>query len=468
MKDRFDKRNFIFFAGFAVFFGYLYVTGEPIYAGDTFQYENQMVMREPGYALFMQLARFLAGDNSYQLIILLQNLLAVVANTYVIVFFRRHFNLDMALSLLFSAIMLVPHVATTIFSTTSLVLTNSLMTEGVLFSLYPLALLWLIEAWEDGKPLGKSSLKALCLMLLLSLIRSQMMVLFVVWFMEALVMCLLQNHTDVKDKIKKGCTAVCLLVLVFAIRTLLVYTYNYCENGLFVNTASGDAMSFANVLYVADREDGEAIEDDALRELFYEMYDAADNDKMNYKYAGSGLLARAAYHEYCHDELNFTYFAEPAKRYVGETKGIYVDKYQELMIAIDEIASELSSELMPVVIKKYFVNYLAVIALGFVRTVAYENTILAWYALFIYIFAIAVTCFLLKKDPKSREAFCMGMLLVTIVGNVCGTALMIQCISRYMIYNMPLFYIAGILELRAIYRMVKNKRGGLENGLQKS
>ena len=29
---------------------------------------------------------------------------------------------------------------------------------------------------------------------------------------------------------------------------------------------------------------------------------------------------------------------------------------------------------------------------------------------------------------------------------------MIQCISRYMIYNLPLFYIAGILEILELAR----------------
>lgn len=51
---RFDRRNLIFFGIFALFFGVLLGTGEPIYVNDTFQYENQMVMREPGYALLIQ------------------------------------------------------------------------------------------------------------------------------------------------------------------------------------------------------------------------------------------------------------------------------------------------------------------------------------------------------------------------------------------------------------------------------
>lgn len=458
------KANWIFLGIFAVFFGFLLVTGEPVYTGDTFQHENQMVMREPGYALFIQFLRFLSPGNHYQIIIILQNILAVVTNTAVIAFMRKRFRLNIWVSLLFTGILLVPHLMTPVFSSTHLVLTNALMTEGILFSIYPLAYMSLLDMMWSGKPVGKRSFGTLALFLLISLIRGQMMVLFVVWFLVAYIL-VVKNGIAVTDRtngraytfelaeniLKQGLLAVlAAVVIAFAARSLVIHVYNYCEQRLFVDTASGKAMSFANVLYVADREDGEAIGDDGLRALFYEMYDRADADQMNYKYAPSGILGRAAYHEKCHDELNFTYFAEPARQYVGEKQGIYADRYQELMIAVDEVASELSAELMPAVLGRYIQNYMSVIALGFIRTVAYENVLLAWYVVFIYIVAMGLMIILWEQNPKSMAASFMAVVLLTIAGNVCATALMIQCISRYMIYNLPLFYMAGFLELMEI------------------
>ena len=457
-----DKRNLIFLGIFAVFFGALFLIGEPVYTGDTFQYENQMVMREPGYALLIQLLRLISPDGHYCLLTALQCVTAIAANTVVIAFFRRRFDLNLPFSFLFAAVLLAPHIMTPVFASTHLVLTNALMTEGILFSLYPLAVVSLLDMMWSGKPVGKESIRTIGLFFLLSLIRGQMMVLFVVWFLVGYVMAV-KNATEKTDRTRSGLdtfqlaeniarqglvAAVAVIVLVFAARTVLIRTYNYCEQGLFVDTASGKAMSFANILYVADREDGMAIADDGLRELFYEMYDSADADRMNEKYAPSGILNKAAYHEKCHDELNFTYFAEPAKRYVG----IYTDRYQELMIAIDEVADQLSKQLMPEVAVRYLRNYLNVTALGFVRTVAYENPVLSWYALFIYMAAVALTVWLWRKGRGGMAASFMAVVLLTIVGNVCATALMIQCISRYMIYNLPLFYMAGMLELRELLR----------------
>jgi hypothetical protein len=141
---------------------------------------------------------------------------------------------------------------------------------------------------------------------------------------------------------------------------------------------------------------------------------------------------------------------------VGETKGIYVDRYQELMIGIDEVADKLSAYLMPKVMGKYLRNYFAVIALGFVRTVAYENVFLAVYSVLVYIAAILLTIFLWRKNHQSMAASFMAVILLTIAGNVCATALMIQCISRYMIYNLPLFYMALLLEIKELIGINRN------------
>ncbi len=449
-------KNLVFLCIFALFFGFLLVTGEPIYVNDTFQYENHMVMREPGYALLIQFFRFLSPDNHYELIIIFQNMLAVIANTAFIAYMRKRFSLNMPMSLLFAVIQLAPHIMTPLFASTHLVLTNSLMTEGVLFSLYPLAIMSILDAMWEKKPLGRKSLITIFLFWLISLIRGQMMVLFVVWLAVMGIIVILDNIKSFKNILKQGMLLLIIFAVAFVARTYIIRGYNYLENGLFVDTASGSAMSFANVLYVADRSDGEAIEDEALRSLFYEMYDAADADRMNYKYAPKGLLAKAAYHEKCHDELNFTYFGEPAKAYVGETQGIYVDRYQELMIGIDEVADKLSAYLMPKVMGKYLRNYFAVIALGFVRTVAYENVFLAVYSVLVYIAAILLTIFLWRKNHQSMAASFMAVVLLTIAGNVCATALMIQCISRYMIYNLPLFYMALLLEIKELIGINRN------------
>ncbi len=456
-----NRGNILIGGIFTLFFGFLLITGEPVYVGDTLQYEEQTVMREPVYALLIQFIRLISPEKHYWFIIMLQNILAAAANTAFIIILRKKFALNMPVSLIFVVIQLMPHMMTPVFARTHLMITNSLMTEGISCSVYPLAFLCLLNAVWLEKPLGKDSIVALLFFLFISLIRGQMMVMLVVWFcvMTVLVfegrlnMCKVKDKgSGIKNTAKRWLLLLLMFVVAFCARTVIVRVYNYCESGLFVDTASGKAMSFANILYVADREDGEAIEDEKLRALFFEIYDAADEDEMNYKYAEGGIIKRAEYHEYCHDKLNFIYFNEMSRDYIGETRGIYVDRFDEFIIALDDLAAELSSYLMPRVFLRYAANYINIIALGFVRTVAYEHWLLVWYAVAVYAAAVALTIILWHKNPKSRAAAFMAVLLLAIVGNVCATALMIQCISRYMIYNLPLFYIAGILEILELAR----------------
>ena len=143
MRKSVKWTDIIIFILFAGFFGAMFVIGEPVYTGDTYQYECQMVMREPGYSLLMQGSRFLCAtvlsalfpgeDGYYHFIILFQNILAVITNTVFVSFISKRYKLNTPFTLLAGIIMLAPHIMTPVFASTNLILANSLMTDGVIF-----------------------------------------------------------------------------------------------------------------------------------------------------------------------------------------------------------------------------------------------------------------------------------------------------------------------------------------------
>ena len=186
---------------------------------------------------------------------------------------------------------------------------------------------------------------------------------------------------------------------------------------------------------------------------------------MNYQFSPDGLLARAAHHEECHDTLNFDYFAVVAKEYVTETTGITVEDYQRMMVEVDKVASALMAELLPQVLPRYVYNYVSMVMMGFVRSVAFVHPIFNWYSLIVYMAAIMLTGFVWLKKRNSKAAPFMALVLLMITGNVTGTSLMIQCISRYMLYNLPLFYMAGLLLLIDCFDIYNSKRYGKDKKL---
>lgn len=451
--------NISIFIIFTVFFGFLLLTGEPQYLGDTFQHENQFVTREPGYALLIQLLRRISPDNYYQLLIVVQNMLAVAANTIFICVLRRELKVKWYILPLFIIMLLAPHIMTPIASASGMVITNSLLSEGISYSLYLFYIMYILKAIWRRELLGRDSRLAFLWAILVSLVRGQFMILILVWFLAMGLLALLQKRW------KQIMILVVMLAAAFAGRGLIVKTYNYCEQGLFVNTVSGKAMSVANVLYVADREDGEAIEDAALRDVYYEIFDRAYADGMNYQFSPDGLLARAAHHEECHDTLNFDYFAVAAKEYVTATTGITVEDYQRMMIEVDKVASALMVELLPQVLTRYVYNYVAMVMMGFVRSVAFVHPVFNWYSLAIYLTAVVLMVFVWLRKADSKAAPLMALVLLMITGNVTGTSLMIQCISRYMLYNLPLFYMAGLLLLIDCFDIYSSKRHGKDERL---
>ena len=210
-------------------------------------------------------------------------------------------NLKGYLIPVFILILLVPHIITPLASSSGMVITNALLSEGIAYSLYLFFVMYILKAIWSRNSFGKDSILAFFGAVFMSLVRGQFMILILVWFIAMALIAVLQK------KWKNIALFAVMLVVAFAGRGLIVKTYNYCEQGLFVDTASGKAMSVANVIYVADREDAKAIEDESLKELFYKIYDKAYADGMNYQFSPKGLLSRAVHHEECHDTLNFDY-----------------------------------------------------------------------------------------------------------------------------------------------------------------
>jgi hypothetical protein len=452
------KRNLtevlIFFV-FAIFFGALLVVGKPLYLGDTYQYEMQFVTREPIYSLIIQLFRFISADNHYYLIIVFQNILAVIANTIFVCNIRKMFDIKNYMLPIIIILVLSPHIMTPLASSTGMIITNSLLSEGVSYSLYLFFILHMLKAIMVRKVLGKDSILAVIWAVVVSMVRGQFMALLIAWLVAMFVILMIDK------KWKNLVIAIMIIAVGFVGRSLIVKTYNYCENGLFVTTATGGASFVSNVIYVTDREDGESIEDDGIRQVFYEIYDMAYEGGYNYKFSPNGLIERGYHLEDSHDRIKFDCFYVVANEYISQTKGISIGDYQLMMVEADKVASSLIAKLLPKVFGRWIYNYLAMATMGFIRSVAVVNSVLNWYAVGIYILAIILTILVWRHNHNSKQAYFMALVLLLIVGNVTATSLMIMCISRYVLYNLPLFYLAFILlvkEYIGIYMAKKLER----------
>ena len=441
----------------------LFLIGDYGVAGDSNSYITMGITREPGYSMLLWGMRSLFGEENYFIpLAFIQNAFACISVMWVSFYFgKKLFN--SGLGYWVSALILsMPYLLTPIFSRTHLVMANKIMAEGITIPLYYFFMLYIVKMIFEEDKLRQNAVIAWMISLVLVLTRGQLLLSSLIWLLVVAVRLLLEK------KYMKIYIPILSVMLLLVCNTIVTRTYHGINSGVFAATASSKPMILANVLYVSEPKDGDHIQDPKLRELFERVYRELDKQGMLYRYAEGNIIDKALHHEDCHDTISFDYF-EPVKNDIyyhsDHHEILMADGYPAYLIKQDEIATALTGELLKNNWPNYLKNYVNVCALGFVRSIAIEHPLLNWYVTAVYIMGLALLFYTWKRKGFTKEVFFLGMTYVMITSFVMGTSLFLQCITRYMIYNLPFFYIAGFLLLvKTVQGDILDKRGK-ENGI---
>lgn len=447
---------------------------------DSVTYIGYNTSREPLYPLFLKVCRWLAGEEHFLwLAALLQNVLAFFVNWYLYRFFARQFRLNLLFRIAALLVILAPHLFTSAFTPSGIVLTNAILSEGLAISLYPLFATLLLEAFYREKKrcyLAASYVTAL----LLSLARGQLMPMFLVWFVVSAAAFVrsaakrkpkpdMQEAEEQKSGRGMDAKRICGILLVlliatafgFVLRQTAMRCYHASMTGGVVQTNTGGNVTLlTNVLYSAD-EDAVAAAEEVLSDrdaaYLHDIYTQMKEQGLCASDAGSGFHARILHHEDSHDKIKFGILSVLLTSGVRQewdelpegSKGGF-----EMSVDEDKMAGRLMRAVLPHSVGSFIETYLYVAAGGFVRTVSPLSPVFSVYALLIYIVAIALMCYLFKRGKNRESAWMMAAALLMTAANVCATALTIMCLSRYMIYNMTLFYLAGLV---CVWELVRGR-----------
>jgi len=494
MLNKQNKRELIYGLP-VIFFICLFLFGKIGIYNDTAQYIAMHIHRDPLYCLFLWLFRTISNDAQWyiRLVVFLQNAFAAVAVIKLSRTIRRIFNLNLPKEIVVCLLILSPHIITPIVASSGLILTNSVMSEGITFSLFYIFAACMTEMIAEVSKV--STWNALVFALLLSLARGQLMVMLIAWVVVAVYMCIVGKNTTafiekiIKEKKKVltkalGCTAMIIVFLfTFALRGVIVKSYNLAFNNYYMQTTMSDVSLLANILYASDAESIELISDEETKQYATAAFEMADSLGYNYKYTDKGFLNRAADLENTHDRIKFECIDECWRHIHDAMGGKYQFDYEFETSEQDRIAGNVISEIFSKCIGVWLYDYLALATVGFIRTVAYVNPVFNVYALLIYliwigsIVCLIVRCFRKRKnnrtinigadnnsitnDKVDREILIIRFSLMTlllVLGNVLATAIVIMCLSRYMIYMLPLVYISLFL---LIDNYLKNKKDGI-------
>ena len=432
-----------------LFFAALWLLGTTGIYNDSNQYIAMHIHREPLYSFFLWIFRSLFGETKYlDIVRLLQNGLAAFSVIWLAESLKKRFDFGQWMEALVCLILLAPHIITPVFSASGLVLSNGVISEALglpLFYLFTAQCMKMVYTRQRG-----AALSSLLLSLFLSLVRGQMMFTILLWLVFAGAVVIVEK----KKLAKRLLICVVCTALAFGTRTLLVKSYNLVFNGYFINNTFGSVGLLANILYASDEEDAERIADQDARVMFELSYRLAKEQGATYQDAPEGFFNRAAHLEKWHDAIKFEMIEEPWRQ-LHDREG-FIDYIPE-NVESDRIAATIVKSLLPAVLGRWLYDYLALACYGLIRSIAVVHPLLNWYALTAYLAYIVLAALAWRKNHNSNAVWLAAFSLLAVLANVFATSMIIMCLSRYVIYGLPLFYVSGLMLL---YELAGGKTAG--------
>ena len=445
----------------AVFLGMFAAFGPGVY-NDSDQYLKMHIHREPLYPLFLAALRTVFPNGWLIAMGIVQNVFAAVSIWLFAEYFGERFELGAAGEAVVVLLCLAPHMLTRYFSALHLFMTNSVMSEAVCLPLFTLFFMECCKIFteEEERECRKAAVCSLLLAFLVSLARTQMMVTILIWLAVAGVRIVLwpknrwrrrtwQRLRNGKGKASRLLIMTGIVAVVFLLRMLAVRSYNLVFNGHFINNTYGTVNTLTNILYAADREDGERIRDQEAREFFFRMYDLAEERQANYKYAGSSLREKTEHIEAWHDTIKYEMIEDVF--YQTYDKTVTSDYIIQNLMA-DETAGKIIKGILPGCFFRWLGNYILIASYGAVRSIAVVHPIINWAACFLYLSALGLVLLVWRKDAGNRAVPVMLIALLAILANVGAVSMTIMCLSRYMIYGFAPFYTGYFLLLLNLRR----------------
>ena len=432
-----------------LFFAALWLLGTTGIYNDSNQYIAMHIHREPLYSFFLWIFRSLFGETKYlDIVRFLQNGLAAFSVIWLAESLKKRFDFGQWMEALVCLILLAPHIITPVFSASGLVLSNGVISEALglpLFYLFTAQCMKMVYTRQRG-----AALSSLLLSLFLSLVRGQMMFTILLWLVFAGAVVIVEK----KKLAKRLLICVVCTALAFGTRTLLVKSYNLVFNGYFINNTFGSVGLLANILYAADEEDAERIADQDARVMFELSYRLAKEQGATYQDAPEGFFNPAAHLEKWHDAIKFEMIEEPWRQ-LHDREG-FIDYIPE-NVESDRIAATIVKSLLPAVLGRWLYDYLALACYGLIRSIAVVHPLLNWYALTAYLAYIVLAALAWRKNHNSNAVWLAAFSLLAVLANVFATSMIIMCLSRYVIYGLPLFYVSGLMLL---YELAGGKIAG--------
>ena len=415
----------------------IFLFADGVYLGsDSRGYIEMIPAREPLYPLFLAALRAVFKEDIYlYAAAFIQCLLAGYAVFMSTGYLTKRLGCGKSVEYLIWLVHAGTALLTRFASERGAVYPVNIMTEGLTMSL------WIIFFTLSLRALYSGNIKSFILPLLLAAlmmdIRKQMAVLFIAFTAAVFVTGI--RRFSLKTVLKRTLAAVGISVMAAALAVCITRIYNFCLRGEFVQNTRDMNLVLTTSLYVADKEDAALIKEEGARELFCIVMDETDKSESNIAYAPKDWEGLAVHYEDHYEVITLDKTKDLFEEYAtahGAAPGL------EAQIEADRLSSVMVKSLLKANAPRYLKIYAASLLTGMINSIAHRGGIINIFAGILYVLYIILLVICIT-GKVSEDVQCMaGFVLLLIISNVGVTAALIFCQSRYMIYNMPLFYIS--------------------------
>lgn len=402
---------------------------------DSGGYINMDSMREPLYPLFLQCLRMIFGSDNYLVVTSwIQMILAIVSIAHFTIMVSKEYKIHDIYICVIYVIFLAFYILPIFASATGVVSFLLIWTEGLTYPMFILCGEYLLLAGSDLSV--RKCHVALVYACFLSLTRSGLIpMILVVMLVRIYIGCQSGNFR------REVVQAFLITLVTFVLLAVSERVYFFVLEGQFMSHTYGAITAMSNVVFVADEEDVELIDDPEAQIVFEEMYQTARQEGWLYDAVSEkGLIERASDVENSHDPIKFQAYGNAVK-YIDASMG---DNTVGSAVKKDQIAGIITRALFKENIGLWVVDYIGSCLSGFIRSIAFrpQSRLMQVYALVFYVLA-GVGIYVFRKNSKIVAY--LGIVILSILANVCAVSLVIMPLSRYMVYNLPFFYVGFVI-----------------------
>lgn len=440
----------------------------PYFTNDSPSYMNLEISREPLYSLFLALCRMLVplqNDVYLYLAIILQGILMAVTSSVLARYVTEELSLCNLVSL---GIYSFPYLVALLFRFVAgepgeqFMYSNTILTEGVTVALHLLFVRYIFEY------LRHQSKKSLIWSVVLCFIGINCRKQMIVWLMILLLVVLFCNIRERFVRNMVNCIAISVLVIFASL--LFDRTVNFFANDQFSGHVNDNRFIATMIFYTSDLTDLECIEDEELRQLYKEIHESSKEQGLlkPSKESGMGWFDRSFHFVCSYDEIQIRTMYPMIREKMPEIE--FASNINDSQQRLDAIVRYYIDACLLNNLPRMGSVYVDNVLTGFVATISQRNRLLSIYSIFMYIgYFASMGSLLIYGHKKGFSDELKGILtfaslcLLCILINVGVVGAVIFCQTRYVIYNMSVFYMAFLLMVQYIYRIVRGNIGEIND-----